>query len=105
MRLPDGAGSRAVLIGTSRFTDPDLPDLPAVSNNLASLADVLTSPSGTGLPAEHCRVLLNSTNLAEVGDELATFAEQARDLMLVYYAGHCVGHRWGRLKHGLTGRR
>src|SRR2546430_16272683 len=105
MRLPDGAGSRAVLIGTSRFTGPDLPDLPAVSNNLTSLEDVLTSPSGTGLPAEHCRVLLNSTNLAEVGDELATFAEQARDLMLVYYSGHGVVDRWGRLNLALPGTR
>jgi hypothetical protein len=43
MVLPDPERSRVVLIGVSRFTDPELPDLPAVRNNLDGLAACLRS--------------------------------------------------------------
>jgi hypothetical protein len=36
--LPDPKHSRAILIGTSHYRDPNLPDLPAVANNLVDLA-------------------------------------------------------------------
>ena len=41
-KLPDPAGSRAVLIGTSVYTDPRLPDIPGVANNLTDRASLST---------------------------------------------------------------
>jgi hypothetical protein len=88
MRLPDGRRSRAVLLGTSEYLHPELAPLPAVRNNLADLAAVLTSPTETGLPSENCTILLDQTDVEVVGDRLETAAAQADDLLLVYYAGH-----------------
>ncbi|MCP3802824.1 caspase family protein [Allokutzneria sp. A3M-2-11 16] len=85
-RLPDPELSRAVLIGTSRFDHPGLGDLPAVRNNLADLAAILTSATGTGL--KHCAVLADEADIAAIGVRLAEAAERAEDLLLVYYAGH-----------------
>jgi hypothetical protein len=87
-RLPDPARSRAVLIGSSDYADPDLVELPGVRNNLTDLNAVLTSPRGTGLPAAHCTVLPEPTDAATVGEALAVAAREAEDLLLVYYAAH-----------------
>jgi diguanylate cyclase (GGDEF)-like protein len=97
MRLPDGPGSQAVLIGASQFVDPLLPDLPAVRKNLTALAEILTSPSGTGLPAENCTVFSDPADVAAMGVELEVVAERARDVLLVYYAGHGLVDAKGRL--------
>jgi hypothetical protein len=88
LRLPDPARSRAVLLGSSTFADPELPDLPGVRNNLTELADVLTSDWATALPREHCVVLPDESDRGIIGDALNAAAAQATDLLLVYYAGH-----------------
>jgi len=44
VRLPDPERSYAVLIGTASYRSPELTDLPAVTNNLDELAEVLTDP-------------------------------------------------------------
>jgi hypothetical protein len=93
-RLPDPDGSRAVLIGASRYADPDLPALPAVRNNLDDLREVLTSGRGTGLPATRCTVVHDPPDPASAGKALRRAASEAEDLLLVYYAGH--GLIWSR---------
>ncbi|WP_174186976.1 WD40 repeat domain-containing protein [Nocardia barduliensis] len=97
MRLPDPARSRAVLLGTSTFTDPELPDLPGVRNNLTDLAAVLTSDWATALPREHCVVLSDESDRGIIGGALNAAAAQAQDLLLVYYAGHGLIGRAGSL--------
>ncbi len=87
-RLPDPARSRAVLIGTSSYTHPEFADLPGVANNLRDLADLLTSPLGTGLAREHCTVALDPPDQIRVGEQIAQAARDAEDVLLVYYAGH-----------------
>ncbi|WP_156892908.1 putative bifunctional diguanylate cyclase/phosphodiesterase [Actinokineospora enzanensis] len=103
MRLPDGPGSRAVLIGAGRYEDPDLPDLPAVSANLAALAEILVSPAGTGLPAENCSVFSDPDDLTNLGVSIEAIAEQTRDTLLVYYSGHGVVDAQGRLCLAMPG--
>ncbi|WP_280475362.1 caspase, EACC1-associated type [Nocardia asiatica] len=88
MRMPDPTRSWAVLLGTSTFADADLPDLPAVRNNIADLAEVLTSPWATALPSERCVALPDEADRAVIGGRLNAVAAQAQDLLLVYYAGH-----------------
>ncbi|WP_405986805.1 caspase, EACC1-associated type [Streptomyces sp. NBC_00872] len=86
MTLPDPAASRAVLIGVDEYTVLD--PLPAVANNIAGLARLLTGPGSWGLPAEHCVVLSNPRTPGEVLDAVHTAAAQAKDAFLVYFAGH-----------------
>jgi hypothetical protein len=76
-----------MLIGTSHYQDPNLPDLPAVGNNLVDLANVLTEPDGV-LSASVCTVLLDPPNVPTLGRQLRRVAAEANDLLLVYYAGH-----------------
>ncbi|WP_283136495.1 caspase, EACC1-associated type [Rhizohabitans arisaemae] len=82
--LSDGDGSRVVLVGISRYTD--LPDLPAVENNLTALRDAFTRGPWR-LPAEHCVTILDEHDPAAVLDAL-TDAGSATDTLIFYYAGH-----------------
>jgi uncharacterized caspase-like protein len=103
--LPDAARSYAVLIGVSEFADPELPALPAVRNNLAGLAQVLTSSWSLGLTGDHCTVLADPVDVATVGDRVEQVAEQAEDLLLVYYAGHGLLDAKGELYLSVLGTR
>ncbi|MFF2060965.1 caspase family protein [Streptomyces sp. NPDC058200] len=103
MRLPDPLRSRALLLGSSAYTDPDLPDLPAVRNNIASLAQVLQGPWGTALAPDHCVQEPDQADLAVIGARVVTAAAQAEDLLLVYYAGHGLVGPDGELYLSLPG--
>nr|WP_051740135.1 caspase family protein [Kitasatospora sp. MBT66] len=94
MRLPDPLRSRIVLVGASTYTDPDLPDLPAVRRTVADLATLFTDPDHGVVPEEHCTVLLDDADLGRVGRQLREAARAAEDLLLVYFTGHgLVGGR------------
>jgi caspase domain-containing protein len=86
--LPDPIRSRALLIGTSTYSCPDLPDIPAVRNNIADLYDVLTSPVLTGLYPDSCRRLREPPGNPQVYGALRKAAEEAQDTLLIYFAGH-----------------
>ncbi|WP_333767871.1 caspase, EACC1-associated type [Streptomyces sp. IBSBF 2435] len=109
MRLPDPLRSRAVLLGFDKYTDPDLPGLPAVARNIDDLATALTSPWGTALPDKHCvrrREAAPTVGLADalsIGAHLGAAAEEAEDLLLVYYAGHGLIGPDGELYLSLPG--
>ncbi|MFI6073876.1 caspase domain-containing protein [Actinoplanes sp. NPDC051343] len=89
-RLPDRRRSRALLIGASRFTHPDLHDLPAVTNNLQELTDVLADPAVGCLDREGCQQLAEPTTPQQVGDAIDTVVSEALDTLVLYYAGHGV---------------
>ncbi|MEV7238849.1 caspase family protein [Streptomyces sp. NPDC051020] len=104
--LPDPNTSRAVLIGTWRYTDPALTNLPAVAENLTALDRLLCDPGIWGLPETHCTVIPNPATAAEVVDPIIEAAEQATDTLLVYYAGHgLIARRDAELHLALTGSR
>lgn len=88
MRLPDRRRSRIVLIGASRYSDPALPDLPAVARTVTDLRDLLTDPDRGLVPESNCTVLLDEGDLRTVGDRLRSAVAGAEDLLLVFYAGH-----------------
>jgi len=90
MRLPDPALSRAVLVGTTTYTE--LTNLPSVANNLADLKDALTAPDLWGLPEEHCTVLQDTDEPGRIHWALHRAAQEAQDLLLFYYAGHGLFH-------------
>ncbi|MGW8332557.1 caspase family protein [Streptomyces sp. NPDC055897] len=97
-RFPDPARSRAVLMGVSHFPEsPGLADLPAVKENVAGLWRRLTH-SGTGVLApEHCEVADPTASTADLGRAIGMAADEATDLLLIYYAGHGLVDDRGRL--------
>lgn len=86
--VPDPRDSRAVVIGVSRYWH--MADLPAVANNVASVAEVLTDPRVWGLPSRNCHVVHNPDSISAVLDPVHEAAESARAALLVYFAGHGV---------------
>jgi Protein kinase domain/Caspase domain len=100
--LPDPERSRAVLIGTSKYADDKLPDLPVVSRTVGDLAAALTDPEYGVIPEENCAVLVDEGDIRLLGRQLRSAARQAEDLLLVFYAGHgLVGGRRHDLYLGL----
>ncbi|MFJ5811501.1 caspase domain-containing protein [Streptomyces sp. NPDC093093] len=96
-RAVDPARSRIVLIGTPHYRDEHLPDVPVVAHNVADLAAVFTDPELGGFAEAHCRTVPGDADLARVGEILTDAAEQASDLLLVYYSGHGLIDRRGNL--------
>ncbi|MCK2245041.1 MULTISPECIES: caspase family protein [unclassified Crossiella] len=85
--------SRAVLIGTSEYADDqDLSNLPAVRHNLSDLLAALTDPVTGILNWAQCTVVDTPDSPKSMLVRLEKAANQARDLLLVYYAGHGLRH-------------
>jgi hypothetical protein len=90
VRIPDPARSRAVLIGTSKYRDEMLPDLPQVGQGIRDLAAALTDPTYGLLAGASCEVIEDQHDLRLIGEKLLTAAEQAEDLLLVCFSGHGI---------------
>ena len=102
MRLPDPQRSRAVLIGTGRFADKKLPDLPVVGRTIGDLAAALSDPVRGVVAKTHCTVLEDQGDIRLIGRHLRSAARDAEDLLLVYFVGHgLVGARRHELYLGL----
>ncbi|WP_324197858.1 caspase family protein [Nocardia abscessus] len=100
---PSRSGWRAALIGVSRYVDPEFPDIPAAVNNVVDLYRLLTASTGSALAERQCSVLTDPEHSAQVGQVVATAAREADDVLLVYFAGHGVVDRRGRLFLALSG--
>ncbi|MFD5286577.1 caspase family protein [Streptomyces rubrogriseus] len=90
LRLPDPRGSRAVLIGTSRYTDSKLPDLLAVRNNLEVLQELLTSETLGSFSPQRCTMVLDAVDPRSVCGTIREAGMTATDTLLVYFSGHGV---------------
>ncbi|WP_433685398.1 caspase, EACC1-associated type [Nocardia sp. CA-119907] len=91
--------SRAVLIGTARYTH--LAAIPAATANVTDLADVLTRP-GAAFTTGQCVTVLDPDRTG-VGNEVGRAARGASGLLLVYYTGHGLLDRRGRLHLAVPG--
>jgi len=87
-RLPWPDGTRAVLIGASRYTSPLLHDLPSVSDNMAALAGLLSSPDILGLVGSQLTVIDEPASARAVDEAVRSAADAATDTLIVYFAGH-----------------
>ncbi|MGY1896354.1 caspase, EACC1-associated type [Nocardia gipuzkoensis] len=100
---PNRTGWRAALIGVSRYTHSAITDIPAAANNVHDITRLLTAPTGAALPTEHCTALVDPDTPPQVGELIAHAADHADEVLLVYYAGHGLLDRRGRLHLSLTG--
>src|SRR2546430_1462025 len=89
MSRPDPVRSRPVLIGTSRFASPDLPDHPVIRNNVTDLADALTEPRDGVLLEANCTVLIDETDIGRLRRAL----KAAAGCSTWYGTEHRTGHR------------
>jgi hypothetical protein len=102
VRSLDPRRSRVILIGTSKYHDKKLPDLPEVSRNVSDLAAVLTDPLDGIVQESNCDVIADEGDIRLIGRKLRDSARQAEDLLLVYYSGHgLIGGRRHDLYLGL----
>ncbi|MER6689615.1 hypothetical protein ABT329_10685, partial [Streptomyces minutiscleroticus] len=77
-----------MLIGSSRYNSAELPDVPAIENNLSELLETFTDAATGIVTPENCTTLLNPEDQSSLGDLVTSASEQAEDLLLIYYAGH-----------------
>ena len=76
----------AFLIGNWKFQeDSQLPNLPAVENNLTSLKEILIDPLILGIPKDKIISLKNQSDILQ--NFITTFPKPVETL-IVYYAGH-----------------
>ncbi|MFI6220125.1 tetratricopeptide repeat protein, partial [Nocardia salmonicida] len=102
-RQPRREHSHAVLIGVGAYDHSErLPPIAAAAHNLSDLSRLLTSDGGV-LSPDNCWTVLNPDSSARVGDLVERASEQATDTLLVYYTGHGLLDRRGRLHLTLTG--
>ncbi|MGW5924547.1 caspase family protein [Nocardia fluminea] len=100
---PERGGSRAVLMGVANYTHPEIPRIPAATNNVADLAQVLTAPEGGAFTPRYCAAVTDPDRSTRVGEVIGHAAREATDVLLVYYTGHGLLDRRGRLHLALTG--
>ncbi|MER6571372.1 caspase family protein [Streptomyces sp. NPDC001093] len=74
--------------------DSGLAELPGVTGNINGLTRALMEL--TGLPPEHCLPLVDQTDDREVCRQVRRAADEAEDLLLVYFAGHGLIGQDGR---------
>ncbi|HET9656704.1 MAG TPA: SIR2 family protein [Kineosporiaceae bacterium] len=88
--------TRVLLIGSSEFAKDKGPKglagLPAVAENLSTLAELLADPLVAGVPADRISVVADPSDADAVMGPLLDLARQEAELLLVYYAGHGVLH-------------
>ncbi|MEV0266042.1 caspase family protein [Streptomyces sp. NPDC050617] len=91
------AGSHAILIGTSKYRASGLPNVPAASNSLHSMDQLLTDPELCGWPEDRVTVLEDFQDAARLALELRKLAEETTETLLVYFVGHGVISETGDL--------
>lgn len=83
----DFSTSRAVLVGTGRYSDPDLVAVPAAYHSLARMHGLLVGPL-CGWPAESVTVLRDQVEPGPLPDQLVQLFGSATQVALFYYVGH-----------------
>ncbi|MGW1179230.1 caspase, EACC1-associated type [Kitasatospora sp. NPDC002543] len=94
---PDFADSRAILIGTGTYRNPELSPLPAALNSLAALSRLLTDPRWCGWPEERVTVIEDAADMPALVQTLRELARETRGVLLLYYVGHGLIRPLGQL--------
>ena len=84
----DFSRSRALLIGVANYNHSYFPGLPSSINDMSAMKEALLDETLSGFSEEHCRILQDPQEPREIGLALTSVAQEAEDLLLVYYVGH-----------------
>ncbi|MGC4864723.1 caspase, EACC1-associated type [Micromonospora sp. DT53] len=103
MSAASASGSRAVLIGSARYTSEDFEDADAVRRNVVALKEVLTQGPEAPLLPEACRTVFDPPTQDAMLDPISVAATEATDMLLVYFSGHGLLPRRGDLHLAVTG--
>lgn len=84
----DFSRSRAVVIGCSTYEDNDLAQLPSSRNDAVQVHETLLDTNIFGFKPEQCALITDPATPAELFGPVEEAAEEAEDLLLIYYSGH-----------------
>ncbi len=84
----DYTGSRAVLIGVSRYDDENVLDVPSAAQSLQEMRALLIDPELCGWPENQVTVIENPPAANKLAQELRNLAEKTTGTLLVYFVGH-----------------
>jgi hypothetical protein len=82
----DFSRSRAILVGTARYTH-GLPEMTAAHNSLGTMRDLLTGPL-CGWPPDRVAVFEDNTSSDRLDQQIAALIHDTTDVLLFYYVGH-----------------
>jgi hypothetical protein len=80
--------TQVILIGTKSYEDINLPELPAVENNLIELKNVFSDNTIIGIPESNIHIIFDEVYASNIGKKLSEISKNTQDTLLVYYAGH-----------------
>ncbi|MFF3651197.1 caspase domain-containing protein [Streptomyces sp. NPDC002181] len=86
--FPPYASARAVLIGSGTYESRGLTAIPHSARNIRALEGVITDRTLGGFAAADVCLVDDPHKPHDVMDPVTAAAEQARDVLLVYYSGH-----------------
>lgn len=96
---PDFSRSRALLMGTSEYSE--LTSVPAAAHSLRRMYQLLTGPH-CGWPANRVERMHNRRTVGSLPDQLIDFYRTADDVALFYYVGHGQPDLYDQLCLGLV---
>ncbi|MFF3755895.1 caspase family protein [Streptomyces sp. NPDC002185] len=97
MPVADPGASRAVLVGIGTYTSPDLEQLPAAEEGAIRLGSLLCDTAVWGLADTSVTVLDSKSSETAVLKSVRDAAADATDALVVYFAGHGLLDRAGKL--------
>ena len=89
-------GAHALLVGISRFDDPKLAKLNSPQSDVEAFATVLKDPSRGAFDSVEVSI---DSDLLTIRDQLSSLMDgrSAEDMVLLYYSGHGIVAKGGRL--------
>ncbi|MGW0855734.1 caspase family protein [Streptomyces sp. NPDC002690] len=97
MPVADPGASRAVLVGIGTYVSPDFEQLPAAEEGAVRLGSLLRDPAVWGLADTSVTVLDSKSPESDVLKSVRDAAAEATDALVVYFAGHGLLDRTGKL--------
>lgn len=86
--FPSFGSARAVLIGAASYTSRDLTPIPHSARNIRGLEAALTDGALGGFARDDVRLVDDPDKAQDIMEPVRTAAEEAEDVLLVYYSGH-----------------
>ncbi len=91
-------GLHALLIGVSKYTHPEIEDLPAIFKDVLALAELLVDPNSCAYSPSHVTILTGQqTTAPNIRNAMQSFGRELNheSTLLLYFSGHGTRVRTG----------